>query len=91
MFLLGRQQGRLILKLLHFDLFRSCNFRCSRQASARHDHFVVNLRGNMEERKELIEKAEAGELCQNDQRRRISYSGRASTRSVDRRSSSRSS
>ena len=62
-----RQLG-LILELLHFDPICVRNFRCSGQASSGDDHFVVNFGGNEKTGKKRVEKVEAADLCENNQR-----------------------
>jgi len=63
---LGCPQPFLILKVLYFHPFRARNLRCPWQASARHDYLEINLRGDVDSRKEPIEKVETGKLRQND-------------------------
>jgi hypothetical protein len=59
----------LVLKIPYLDPFRVRNFRCSWQASAGDDHFVVNLGGDVKASKKFIEEVKAPELCQNNKRR----------------------
>jgi hypothetical protein len=67
--LLSRQQVRLVLKIPYLDPFRVRNFRCSWQASAGDDHFVVNLGGDVKAPKKFVEEVKAPELRQNNKRR----------------------
>jgi hypothetical protein len=66
---LDRRQVGFILKLLYFDPFGIRNLRCPWKSGTRDDHFVVNLGGDIKARNECIEKVEAAQLCQNNQRR----------------------
>lgn len=66
--LLGGQQVRLTLELLHLDPVRPGNFLRSWQAGTSDDHFVVNFGGNVRAWKKPIEQVEAAELRQDNQR-----------------------
>jgi len=63
---LGYPQPLLILKLFYFHPLRSRNLRCTWQASTGHDDLEVNLPGDVDTRKEPMEKVETGKLCQDD-------------------------
>ena len=68
-FPLGRINTGWILNCLHFNPFRLRHLRCSGQASAGDDNFVVNLSGDTNTWKDSVEEVQAAKLGQNDKRR----------------------
>src|SRR5260370_12920329 len=72
-FPLGCVQTGRILNRLHLNPFRFRNLRCSGQAGASDDNFVVNFRGDINTWEKLIEAVKTDKLGQNNQRRSIYY------------------
>jgi len=66
---LGRMKTGWILNCPHFNPFRLRHLRCSGQASASDDNFVVNLRGDTNTWEDSVEEVKAAKLGQNDERR----------------------
>ncbi len=89
--LLGREQALSIPKPLHMNPIRISDLRCSRQPRTSDHYFVMDLSRNINSWKKLVEEVETAEFSQNNQRRGICNDYHTSSRSVDRRSSSRSS
>ena len=67
--LLSRQKIRLVPKSPYLDPLRRLNFRCSRQARAGDDDFMVNFARDVKTRKKRMQEVKAAKLCQNRQRR----------------------
>lgn len=66
---LDPRQRHSILNFLNFDPLRFRNFQCSWKSCAVDHHFAVDLLGNPNSWKELIDEVEAAKLRENRQRR----------------------